>query len=710
MMNTRLSSLLVSGSLAFFGGHLGHLQGHEPTLESPVNGRPSVTWASLVYGDESVAHLQLSIPGFSGRPAIEVIPPTRRADRIVPERLVIDLPGVVVGQGQTRAASKIAHPFILASRLAQYVSEPKPVTRLVLELAPGVKAEVSYSADGVAIALAKGSGKVQASLLENNSSNDGYRSERESRAYDLDGPASNASADNLAEPIAQGDMDAEAEPVALQQHKDNESLPQIGAPYIGLPSLGSIPVAPVVAANVYIPDSTVAPIVPTVQTAKLMANQTRQYTGEPISIDVQNVDLATILWTVAANSGLNLIIDPEVNSSKGWTYSFHDMPWDEILEHVVSNAGFGMEVSNSVLRIARVEKMKKEAEDRKAMEDAKLLAGDLVHVTRGLSYAKVDEVQKILANVKSERGRIIIDQRTSTLFLSDLPNYVQTMERMIDRLDIKVPQVVIEARIVEANRNWQKELGVSWPQSNTGNAQITGAGSGSSAQGLPWGTSTGPSWNSINPGTGVNRPDNTKTAAFSPGRAGVTDLGGTAAGEVWLSFLTNRMSLNMIIQALERKNQIKVVSEPKLLGQNNASAVITDGSRIPYQANQSGLVGGAISVQFTDAELKMEVTPQITNDGTIILDVLIEKGQPDFDNQVNGVPTILRKQIQTKVLVQDGGTAILGGVFTNTVGGGTTGVPFLSKLPGIGWLFRKKTNNDTTTEMLVMISPKIMSS
>jgi type IV pilus assembly protein PilQ len=623
--------------------------------------------------------------------------------------LVIDLPGVIVGQGQTRAASKITHPFILASRLAQYVSEPRPVTRLVLELAPGVKAEVSYSADGVAIALAKGSGKVQASLLENSSSNDDYKFERASRTNDLEGPAISASADDFVEPIVQGDLDAEEEP-ASTQHKDAESLPQIGAPYIGLPSLGSIPVVPVVAANVYSPDSSVAPIVPTFQTAKLMSNQTRQYTGEPISINFHNVALSTIISAVAQNSGLNLIIDPEVNSSTGWTYNFQEMPWDEILEQVVRNAGFGMEVTNSVLRIARVEKMKKEAEDRKAMEDAKLLAGDLVHVTRGLSYAKVDEVQKILANVKSERGRIIVDQRTSTLFLSDLPNYVQTMEKMIDRLDIKVPQVVIEARIVEANRNWQKELGVSWPQSNTGNVQIAGADSSSSGQGVPWGTSTGPSWNSINPGTGVNRPDNTKMAAFSPGRAGVTDLGGTAAGEVWLSFLTNRMSLNMIIQALERKNQVKVVSEPKLLGQNNASAMITDGSRIPYQANQSGLVGGAISVQFTEAELKMEVTPQITNDGTIILDVLIEKGQPDFDNQVNGVPTILRKQIRTKVLVQDGGTAILGGVFTNTVGGGTTGVPFLSKLPGIGWLFRKKTNNDATTEMLVMISPKIMSS
>jgi len=703
MMNTRLSSLLVSGSLAFFGGHPEHLQSNAPTLESPANGRPSVTWASLVYGDESAAQLQLSIPGFVGRPAIEVIPPTRRSDRLVPDRLVVDLPGVVVGQGQTRAASKIAHPFILASRLAQYVSEPKPVTRLVLELAPGVKAEVSFDAGGVAIALAKGSGKVQASLVESNSGNDGYQFEMASYTQDLGVPADSTRAEYFAEPKTQSGLDAGAES-ASPLNKDTGSLPQIGAPYIGLPSLGSIPAAPVIAANVYSPDSSVAPMVPTLQTAKLMSNQTRQYNGEPLSINFHNVALSTIISAVAQTSGLNLIIDPEVNSSTGWTYNFQEMPWDEILEQVVRNAGFGMEITNSVLRIARVEKMKKEAEDRKAMEDAKLLAGDLVHITRGLSYAKVDEVQKILANVKSERGRIIVDQRTSTLFLSDLPNYVQTMEKMIDRLDIKVPQVVIEARIVEANRGWEKAFGVSWPQSNSGNVQLAG----NNNQNVPWGTATNEtSWNSIN-----NYPSpsgNKQMAAYSLGKSGVTDLP-VAAGEVWLSFLTNRMSLNMIIQALEKNNQIKVVSEPKLLGQNNASAMITDGSRIPYQANQSGLVGGAISVQFTDAELKMEVTPQITNDGMIILDVHIEKGQPDFGRQVNGVPTILRKQIQTKVLVQDGGTAILGGVFTNTVEGGTTGVPFLSKLPGIGWMFRNKTSNDNTTEMLVMISPKIMDS
>jgi type IV pilus assembly protein PilQ len=207
-----------------------------------------------------------------------------------------------------------------------------------------------------------------------------------------------------------------------------------------------------------------------------------------------------------------------------------------------------------------------------------------------------------------------------------------------------------------------------------------------------------------------NKPrqgENRLNAAFSPGRPGVTDVPG-AAGELWVSFLTNRISLSAIIQALEKNSQIKVVSEPKLTVQNNQSGIIGDGARVPYQSNQSGVAGGAITVQFVEAKLKLEVTPQITNEGTVLLDVAIDKDQPDFAQQVNGTPTILSKNIKTTVRVEDGGTIILGGVFTNTVDSGTTGVPFLSKLPGLGWLFRNKTSNDKTTELLVMISPKII--
>jgi len=168
------------------------------------------------------------------------------------------------------------------------------------------------------------------------------------------------------------------------------------------------------------------------------------------------------------------------------------------------------------------------------------------------------------------------------------------------------------------------------------------------------------------------------------------------------------LSLNAIIQLLEKENQIKIISEPKLLVFNNSTGIFEDGTRIPYQSMQGGIMNGATSVQFTDAKLKLEVTPQITNDGKINLEVEILKEEPNFANQVNGTPTILSKRLKTKVLVEDGGTAVLGGVYTSSTDNGTTGVPLLSKIPLAGALFRNKTKNEKVTEMLVFISPKIL--
>jgi type IV pilus assembly protein PilQ len=273
------------------------------------------------------------------------------------------------------------------------------------------------------------------------------------------------------------------------------------------------------------------------------------------------------------------------------------------------------------------------------------------------------------------------------------------MQQMLDLLDVKVPQVLIEVKMLEVNRGWERAFGVSWPQANTGNANLQVNG-----QNAPWGAVNSPSWNSVN-----NRPtgDNSFSAAFSPGRNGVTSIP-APAGELWASFLSNRFSMNAIIQALEKENQIKIVSEPKLLALNNSTSLIDGGSKIPYQSMQGGLMNGAISVEFTEAMLSLKATPQITNDGQIILDVEISRDQPDFANQVNGTPTIISKNLKTKVLVEDGGTVVLGGIYTTSSDNGTTGVPVLSKLPGIGGLFRNKIRNEKVTEMLVMISPKIL--
>jgi type IV pilus assembly protein PilQ len=246
---------------------------------------------------------------------------------------------------------------------------------------------------------------------------------------------------------------------------------------------------------------------------------------------------------------------------------------------------------------------------------------------------------------------------------------------------------------VEANGNFERAFGVKWPSSKSGDAQLQVGGKDAS-----WSTGgASPSWNSY---AGPVR-GRTYSGAFS------TDTGiGNAAGSLWVSFLSNRLSINAILQAMETEGKIRIVSSPKLVTQNNKKATILAGRKIPYTATQPG--GGATSVAFADANLQLDVTPQITNDGTIIMDLKIEKSEADFGHNVDNNPTILRRMIETQVLVRDGGTAVLGGVYTNTKQESTTGVPFLSKIPILGWLFKNKDKKDDNTELLIFITPRIL--
>jgi len=275
----------------------------------------------------------------------------------------------------------------------------------------------------------------------------------------------------------------------------------------------------------------------------------------------------------------------------------------------------------------------------------------------------------------------------------------------LQTLDVQIQQVQIEARVVEANKNWQREFGVKWPQSNGGNVAITGGGTSSTS--TPWVSAAGsPFWNGA---TAFNRPASGQSswAAWSPGKDGSTSIA-NPAGELWLSFLSNRFSINAVLQAMETEGTLKIVSSPKVVTQNNKKATILSGEKIPYPTQQGGAQGGAITVAFIDANLQLDVTPQITSEGTIIMDLKVEKAEADFSRTVNGTPTILRKSIETQVLVRDGGTAVLGGVYVTKSNTGSTGVPFLSKIPLIGFLFRNNTKQDQNAELLIFITPRIL--
>ena len=491
-------------------------------------------------------------------------------------------------------------------------------------------------------------------------------------------------------------------------------LPAVGAPFQTLPVLAVsslLPVTPGMAqdrAQDPHPDrpSGATPMVPhpenrrdEYRSGRTLGDATTHYTGTRMSIDVTGTDLISFLRIIAETAHLNLIADQDVQGT--YTFKFTDTPWDQVLDVILKHVGLGKEVSNGIIRVAKIEKLQKEEEDRKRLDDARALSGELQSITRPLSFAKASEAKVILEKVLTKRGSLIIDERTNTLIISELPRNIALIDDLIAQLDVQIQQVQIEARVVEATKNFQKAFGVQWPTANTGAAAITTANNTTAN----WGSYNGQSWNSINNLATAN--GNSAALAFSPGAAGVTSLS-APAGQFWLSFLSNRMSINVILQALETEGVVKIISSPKVVTQNNKKAKVLSGSKIPYPSQQGGAAGGAITVAFVDANLELDVTPQITNDGTILMDIHVEKSAADFSTTVNGTPTISRKVVDTQVLVKDGGTAIMGGVYTNQNTKSQTGVPFLSKLPLIGFLFRTTNDADSNDELLVFITPRIL--
>lgn len=687
-MNARLSSLLVAGGVVLAGIQAGSL--HAAPIESDagfVPAKAAMTLQSALLESEGTgAKVFLKVPGFSSRPGVQVLSS--------PLRVVVDLPGVERGALVTRKElAALSHPLIRRARLGQFVTAPNPVTRLVLEVAPGTQVMVDATPDGVQLHLNPGQGAVHASL----------GTVPQPLVSPVATPAPVLTAQAVPAP-AEMSVPPPAPSVASAAVKPLSALPAAGGTFQGLPQLAAATALPVASPDaIQVPEPeparTAAPA--SRQGGRTLGESQRTYTGARITIDLANTDIRELLRILADTGKLNLVIDPDVQGTLG--VRFTDTPWDQVLDVVLKNAGLGKEIQNGVLRVAKMDKLQKEEEERKKLEETKALAGDLQTITRPLSYAKVGDVQKILKDMLTKRGSVILDDRTNTLIITDLPKNLKVIDDLLQTLDVQIPQVQIEARVVEANKNWQQAFGVKWPTSNSGDTAITG---GAGTTGTPWVGSSSPYWNGTQ---GFNRPASGQSAAvaWSPGKAGVTSIA-SPAGEFWFSFLSDRFSVNMVLQALEKDGVVKIVSSPKVVTQNNKKATILSGEKIPYPTQQGGAQGGAITVAFADANLQLDVTPQITNEGTIIMDIKLEKAEADFSRTVNGTPTIIRKALDTQVLVRDGGTAVLGGVYVTNHTTGMTGVPFLSKIPLLGALFRSKSKSESNAELLIFITPHVL--
>jgi type IV pilus assembly protein PilQ len=422
-----------------------------------------------------------------------------------------------------------------------------------------------------------------------------------------------------------------------------------------------------------------------------------KYSGEPISVNLKDVDLRDFFRLIHEISGLNVVVDPAVKGTL--TIVLDDVPWDQALDIVLKNNDLDKQLDGNVLRIATKETLKKEADQNRELAKAQAEAADVVTTTRVLSYAKATDLVPTMKKFLSSRGDILADSRSNTLIIRDIPGVLPVLDNLLRQLDRKSQQVEIEARVVAANRSFSREIGTEL---------AAALGSGNSTLGGATAVGTSPVIHTPAPPfcVGNNCTTTTPTTPTSGVMPLLTNLGATTptSGFSYI-FQNGRFALDEIITAAEERGVGKLISKPKVITQNNQKAVVKQGTKIPVQT----VVNNTVSVQFVDAVLELDVTPQITAEGTIYMDVDVKNDQIDSSiPRVQGIPAIDTQESNTKVLIADGGTVVIGGVIVTQQRTDIQQVPLLGSLPVVGNLFKHTTVSSTAQELLFFLTPRIL--
>jgi type IV pilus assembly protein PilQ len=421
-----------------------------------------------------------------------------------------------------------------------------------------------------------------------------------------------------------------------------------------------------------------------------------RYTGEPISVNLKDVDLRDFFRLIHEISGLNVVLDPAVKGSL--TIVLDEVPWDQALDIVLQNNSLDKQLNGNVLRIATKSTLKAEAESQRDLVKAQAEAIEPITVTRVLSYSKAASLKETLKKFLSSRGDILSDDRSNQLIIRDIPSTIPIIDNLIRQLDRKSQQVEIEARVVSASRSFAEDIGtqMGFAGTTTGGRSVFGGdpsvGCSGTTGGIPsplvcgQGTSSG---NGVTTGT----PLNTNFAA------------GTPSSAFSFSHRSPNFALDFFITMAESKGVGKLLSKPKVITQNNEKATVKQGTKIPIQTT----INNTISVQYIDAVLKLEVTPQITAEGTIFMDVLVENTQIDQGiPRIQGVPALDTQAAETKVTVADGGTVVIGGVIISSQRVDIFETPIVGSLPLIGNLFKRRSVTTSSQELLFFLTPRII--
>lgn len=422
------------------------------------------------------------------------------------------------------------------------------------------------------------------------------------------------------------------------------------------------------------------------------------FKGERLSLNFQNVDVRAVLQVIADFTGLNIITSDAVTGSL--TLRLKDVPWDQALDIMLQAKGLGQrQVGNVILIAPRDEiatKEKLDLESRQQISDLEPIHTESFQ----MSYQKADVIRAMLADpvqkMLSKRGSVAIDARTNTLFVRDTPTQLEELRRLLIKIDIPVRQVMIEARIVEAIDTFSRNLGARFGVQSTGggNLGISGTQAGSSTLAAGGSPVTGASSTLFN---NVNMP-----ALGAQGAAAA--LGGPFTLGLSLIKINNGTLVNLELSALETDGRGKVIASPRIVTADQVEATIEQGARIPFQQATSS---GATSVVFRDATLRLRVTPQITPDNNVIMSLNVNQDSIGALT-ATGVPTINTKQITTQVLVENGGTVVIGGIFSRDENNLTNRVPLLGNIPLLGNVFRNNAMRDNKTELLIFVTPRIL--
>jgi type IV pilus assembly protein PilQ len=432
-----------------------------------------------------------------------------------------------------------------------------------------------------------------------------------------------------------------------------------------------------------------------------VAGQQRRFTGRRVDLDLKDADIHNVLRLVSDVGRVNIVTADNVSGTV--TIRMRNVPWDQALDTVLQAKGLGMVRQGNMIRVAPLADLNKERELAIARRKSELQLAPIETRLIPINYAEAKEMQDRAKDMLSPRGSLAVDERTNVLVARDVAGNLNQIEELVRSLDTQTPQVLIEARVVEATSRYLRDVGIQWGGDTTFSA-ATG-----NPTGLAFPSSVGV--------TGGASDNQTPTAGLSPFNSRVANpnfavnlpaiVGTGQGGAIGLTFgsINNTVNLAVRLSAAESSGMLRIISSPRILTLDNREARISQGTLIPF----SQISAQGVQTTFQEAKLQLLVKPHVTSDGSVAMHVKINRDEPDFNQtSARGDPTILKREAETDLLIMDGHTAVIGGIFTRNTGRNLDQVPFFGDIPVIGVLFQRRRASDTRSELVIFLTPRIV--